>query len=1251
MASSIKVAVRCRPLFDGERAATGLDLQSRRISLDNKTYDPDFTFLPSAQQNDLFQLCKPILESVVENGLNGTIMVYGQTGTGKTYTMIGKDGQEDGIVHKSIVTMLDLAQQKRATGVESALTLSMIEIYNEKLTDMLSTDGREEIQLLAGFPRSATKVIVCKAQDGDKAVARGLAWRRTACTSMNERSSRSHVIIIIDYEEMNPFTNEVEVTHLFLVDLAGSESLKKSHAVGATASEAGKINRSLLALKNVFLALSNTTEATRPSHVPYRDSRLTELLQDSVGGTARTLMIACISSVGRDIEETKSTLLYAVKAKSIRNASNSEREKLLIRLRSLEVENQRLRNRLEDRVVERGGYVVTKEEHERAVQLEEEVTELRSAVEQLTHASDASAAKHHISESYTKSLQDAIDGKEEEVQQMKKVYFQAMQKFDIHAQEIQKAVLRAVDTAKEKADELSAKQYINAEAWRKALEEAADFPVVVPSSSPLCASSSSVSPPLQRCPPLLSPPLHSNSQNDSSEVTSASPLWNAQDGGGNKKEYLDNPQDGCIHDETFASSPLLFARTTQGALQEADAACQQVLQRVHHTLGAVLTALLREKLECSRQIRMVRSERNKKFLLFREDLQERVAAFERATTAADDKIEQAVSTLDREWEASVRAGCAGSIVSTPHPTAIPGTCSIGEGEEEEEEGASVGEDAVTVSLPVPSSALCSLQHVSRNLCHAIGQSTVHIFPSSPDTPQILCDALKAVQSTCEREVTERAIHQLELLSSASLASTSGRTSRFSDASSSSSSSSPSVAGSASSDAWREDKKIDREGARVSSPTCGGVLRCTTTTVERDSGTASSTVSLVPPTLLSKGKFNKPLSTRSSKCALTKNAEGSGPSTTRASFLPTASSSTTSRATARSSARSSSVMALALPSEHCNTVPPMSSLLPSSSSSSDVRDSVVEEEHERGPTSPFATRVSCTSALQREDHPKDERESTVVRTSSSPPSCGPSGTSAVMENMPPTPLMPGEKAENSFTLQDEWQEDRERIGVGPPSSSLLPHSLCLRRSPTPSRSTDVSVTLSAAALPVNVAWTSLLSDGNSERDPHAVGGAHGSGGSERRGLKRTRQGVRSAVRGASSGLSSTGAVRSTHPRRRVEENTSAMVPKVLPKSGYSGRVHKGPSPHLPPSPSRVRPLPRQSQKKRSVSPTRPLWESKSSASLSVLSDRSRSAVSGPDRTLAESELPPTTSSPTIGVRRVPSVPANSSRSTVLEKKNR
>lgn len=769
--SSIKVAVRCRPLFDGERAASGLDVQNRRILLDSKTYDPDYTFPPSSNQDDIFQICKPVLDVVKEGGLNGTIMVYGQTGTGKTYTMLGNDGQDNGLVHKVIQSMLEHVQAKSSEGAECALTLSMVEIYNERLTDMLSVNGSEEVTLINGFPRFTNKVTLCRIEDANKAVNQGLSWRHTAATAMNEHSSRSHVVFIVDYEEVNAYTNETDVSHLFLVDLAGSESLKKSQAVGTVAGEAGKINKSLLALKSVFLALSNTNEASRPSHVPYRDSRLTELLQDSIGGTARTLMIACISAVGRDIEETKSTLTYAVKARSIRNATNSEREKLLIRLRSLEVENQRLRNRLEDRVTERGSYTIGKEEHQRYQQLEEDVEQLRQAVSELVKDNQAIRAREHIAESRRKALEIVIEEKDAEVERYRLVYQEALKKFELQARSLQRAVQLTVGEAKETAERLSQAQYSQLEEWRKAVEEAADQTL-----KPLTSSSS-----LAGC---GETPLRTKGGSDDDEdggnAPKSSPTPSRVCKGGfllsssSRRSSLTPPralgsghrfgsecassfrarldqkdeEADTAHSERLPQSPL---ETTCGALHESDEACHRILRRIHTAFQQVIHTMLREKESFQQRLHQIQSKRREKVTSAVEQLQQTVRQSVQQILKEEERARQEEEQAVKNWDSSCRSAAE----------------SVGKG------GA---------QARVPEAEFMSLRHVSRNLCRQLSHSAARCFPAGPEPPTSLVSALQHIALAHQNQLGKSVVDQLEPLSSSPACGAAHDTPRASDSS-------------------------------------------------------------------------------------------------------------------------------------------------------------------------------------------------------------------------------------------------------------------------------------------------------------------------------------------------------------------------------------------------------------------------------------------------------------------------------------
>lgn len=436
MSSNVKVAVRLRPLDEGkkEKWANGMEIHGRRIVLGPRTFDPDITLDVSSTQSDVFDTCIPILDSV-RNGSNGTILVYGQTGTGKTHTMLGPDNSslsatsaDRGVTVRAIEYLLQHVTERVLLGSRAALSLSMLEIYNERITDMLLPD-QPLVPLYGGFPHSATKEPLASTDQAIHAIVRGLSYRHVTQTAMNDRSSRSHVIIMLHLEEQQDGSEEVDVARLFLVDLAGSESIKKSQVAGKAAGEAGVINKSLLALKGVVMALSNGNGEQR-GHIPYRDSRLTEVLQDSIGGSARTMMIACISPVGRDVEETKSTLDYASKARTIRNIANTERDKMAIRIRSLEMDLQKHRNQLQDKINERNGVWVPKDAYERYLTLEDTVQEFQNDVVQMSRQLVQAEARRNIVESQVQIFKHAAQRKEEELEHFRRAQVDVITKFE-----------------------------------------------------------------------------------------------------------------------------------------------------------------------------------------------------------------------------------------------------------------------------------------------------------------------------------------------------------------------------------------------------------------------------------------------------------------------------------------------------------------------------------------------------------------------------------------------------------------------------------------------------------------------------------------------------------------------------------------------------------------------------------------------------------------------------------------------------
>lgn len=341
------MVVRCRPFNAVERKSASygvLDCDQNRKEvtvktggvtdkLARKTYTFDMVFGPSAKQIEVYRsvLC-PILDEVMM-GYNCTVFAYGQTGTGKTFTMEGErstDGdytwEEDplaGIIPRTLHQIFDKLSDNNA---EFSVKVSLLEIYNEELFDLLSPspDVTERLQMFDD-PRNKRGVVIkgleeITVHNKDEVyqiLERGAAKRKTASTLMNAYSSRSHSVfsVTIHMKEVNLEGEElVKIGKLNLVDLAGSENIGRSGAVDKRAREAGNINQSLLTLGRVITAL-----VERRPHVPYRESKLTRILQDSLGGRTKTSIIATVSPASINLEETMSTLDYANRAKNILN--------------------------------------------------------------------------------------------------------------------------------------------------------------------------------------------------------------------------------------------------------------------------------------------------------------------------------------------------------------------------------------------------------------------------------------------------------------------------------------------------------------------------------------------------------------------------------------------------------------------------------------------------------------------------------------------------------------------------------------------------------------------------------------------------------------------------------------------------------------------------------------------------------------------------------------------------------------------
>ncbi|CAF0927932.1 unnamed protein product [Adineta steineri] len=380
IASCVKAAVRVRPLSKHEECdlcQTCVDVQrtTNEIILANSTaFTFDHVFLPETNQDDVYRECVYDMIEGCFQGYSASILAYGQTGSGKTFTMGSgieyDDPSKEGILPRAIMHIFQrcasIEQEAELKGIslpKCVVSCQFIEIYNENIYDLFN---KENIDFRS--QKNSDKHVVFENSNGEIAVTNittrfvttapetldclkeGALSRTTASTRMNSVSSRSHAIFTVNlqFERVvpsvstpNPGIREQIRAKIHFVDLAGSESLKRTGATGQRAKEGISINSGLLVLGNVISILGDPLK--KAAHVPYRDSKLTRLLQDSLGGNSRTLMIACISPVDRDFSETKSTLNYAQRARNIRNRVKVNQDKHSRQITQLQMEIERLR--------------------------------------------------------------------------------------------------------------------------------------------------------------------------------------------------------------------------------------------------------------------------------------------------------------------------------------------------------------------------------------------------------------------------------------------------------------------------------------------------------------------------------------------------------------------------------------------------------------------------------------------------------------------------------------------------------------------------------------------------------------------------------------------------------------------------------------------------------------------------------------------------------------------------------------------
>nr|XP_044625819.1 kinesin-like protein KIF17 isoform X3 [Equus asinus] len=333
---AVKVVVRCRPMNQRERELScqpvvTVDAARGQCFIQNPGAADEppkqFTF-DGAYSMDHFteqiynEIAYPLVEGVTE-GYNGTIFAYGQTGSGKSFTMQGLPDppSQRGVIPRAFEHIFESVQC--AENTKFLVRASYLEIYNEDIRDLLGADTKQKLELKEHpekgvYVKGLSMHTVHSVAQCERIMETGWRNRSVGYTLMNKDSSRSHSIFTISieiYAVDERGKDHLRAGKLNLVDLAGSERQSKTGATGERLKEATKINLSLSALGNVISALVDG----RCRHIPYRDSKLTRLLQDSLGGNTKTLMMACLSPADNNYDETLSTLRYANRAKNIKN--------------------------------------------------------------------------------------------------------------------------------------------------------------------------------------------------------------------------------------------------------------------------------------------------------------------------------------------------------------------------------------------------------------------------------------------------------------------------------------------------------------------------------------------------------------------------------------------------------------------------------------------------------------------------------------------------------------------------------------------------------------------------------------------------------------------------------------------------------------------------------------------------------------------------------------------------------------------
>ena len=365
--ANVNVICRFRPMNDLEKTSgneqicdftspTSLTFHSSREK-NVYRFNFDRIFPPSSTQQDIYDFgVKGIIDSVLD-GYNGTVLAYGQTSSGKTYTMQGEMDEErkQGIIPRMINHVFKHIYKNE--GTDFMIKVSMIEIYQEKIRDLFDVSrvnlNIREDSIKGIYVDGASERYVGCPNDVLTLLELGSANRAQAATNMNEHSSRSHSIFILTINQTNKIEGFSKIGKLYLVDLAGSEKISKTGATGHTLEEAKIINKSLTTLGRV---INNLTDG-KSTHIPYRESKLTRVLQESLGGNSKTcLIITCSPSIYNE-SESLSTLRFGERAKKIKNKPKINKEITVAELQKLVTQLKEQLKKADARIVQLENYI------------------------------------------------------------------------------------------------------------------------------------------------------------------------------------------------------------------------------------------------------------------------------------------------------------------------------------------------------------------------------------------------------------------------------------------------------------------------------------------------------------------------------------------------------------------------------------------------------------------------------------------------------------------------------------------------------------------------------------------------------------------------------------------------------------------------------------------------------------------------------------------------------------------------------